>query len=133
METWLQLALTSVVSVVASSGFWAYMQHRDVQKAATTKLLMGLAFEKLTNKGVEYIERGHITMDEFDEYNRYFFGPYQALGGNGVAEQIMNKVSSLPIVSHSRYAGIINNRVQEEHTNNVRTIVRAGYQDPTSQ
>lgn len=132
METWLQLVLASVASFGASSGFWAYMQHKDVRRSATTRLLMGLAYEKLTSLGVQYIENGEITMEEYEEYRKYFYEPYKALGGNGVAEQIMYKVSNLPLASQSRYTGIIGRR-PEENSDNVRTIVRAGYQDPSSE
>lgn len=132
METWLQLALTSVVSILASSGFWAFVQHKDVTRQATTRLLMGLAYDQLTRLGIKYLERGWITKDEFEEYQKYFFEPYHALGGNGVAARIMAEVAQLPLRSHSKYSEIFRNPT-EEYTNNVRVFTRTDQPQAPSQ
>lgn len=133
METWLQTTLTSLVAVIASSGFWAYLMRRDSAKSATTRLLMGLAYEKLMDKGGSYIDRGWLTREEYEDYQKYFYEPYKALGGNGVAERIMNGVSELPIVGQSRYAMMFRtqpNRQSEEFINHVRVVSRE--ESPTS-
>lgn len=122
METWLPLVLTAVVSVLASSGFWAYMQHKGDSKDATTRLMMGVAYEHITTYGIGYINRGWITKDEYEELERNFFKPYKELGGNGVAERVMNEVSRLPFSSHDKYAGIFTNHPQERFINNVRVV-----------
>jgi hypothetical protein len=124
METWLQLAITSIVTLGASTGFWAYLQHKDRAKTATTRLLMGMAYDTITTLGLAYIERGWVTKDEFEELNKYFFVPYKALGGNGVAERIMNEVSRLPFKSHSRYSGIFRNQENQGWVDNVRVVTR---------
>lgn len=129
MDSWLQLAFTPAASIIASaaasSGFWAYIQRRDDTKDATARLLMGMAYDKIVNTGVEYIERGWITKDEYEELQKYFYKPYADLGGNGVAEHIMAEVRRLPIRSQSRYADILNRRQENEGwTNNVRVVSR---------
>lgn len=125
MENGLQIVLTSVVTVLASSGFWAYVMRRDNTKSATTRLMMGLAYEKLMDKGEKYLDRGWISRDEYEDYQKYFYEPYKALGGNGVAERIMNGVSDLPIVGHDRHAMMFHVRHQdEEYSNNVRVVNR---------
>lgn len=106
METWSQVIITSAAAVLASSGFWAFMQRRDTTKSATTRLLMGLAYEKLTFLGLAFIERGWVTKDEYEDYRKYLFEPYRDLGGNGVAERIMQEVTNLPLRSRSKYADI---------------------------
>jgi hypothetical protein len=131
METWLQLALTSLVTLGASSGFWAYLQHKDRAKSATTRLLMGMAYDTITTLGIAYIERGWVTKDEYEELRKYFFEPYRALGGNGVAERVMNEVSRLPFRSHSRYSEIFRNRENEGWVNNVRVITREEHDTPS--
>lgn len=129
METWLQLALTSVASVVASSGFWAYMQRKSVTKSATTRLLMALAYTKITTDGVAIIDRGWVTRDELEELNNFYYEPYKDLGGNGVAERVMIGVQNLPIRHHSRYTDILRD---EGFVNNVRVITpREGQDTPT--
>ena len=107
MEQWVPLILTAAASIVASSGFWAYIQKRDNQKGATSTLLMGLAYDKIVSLGLSYIERGWISKDEYEDYRKHLFEPYKAIGGNGVAERIMADVSQLPLRSHGRYAEII--------------------------
>lgn len=123
MPEWLTLCLTALASIFASSGFWAFMQSRDKTKSATDKLLMGLAYNQLVTKGIEYIERGWVTKDEFEEYEKYYFKPYKALGGNGVAERIWSEVLSLPFHSKSKYEEILNTRKNEEFINHVRVHV----------
>lgn len=120
--------MTSVASVVASSGFWAYMQRKGDSKSATTRLLMGLAYDKVTTSGVEHIERGWVTRDELEELTKYFYEPYRDLGGNGVAERIMTEVKSLPIRSHSKYASIFQPQ-NEGFVNNVRVIAPHAAED----
>jgi hypothetical protein len=128
VETWLQVVAASVASVVASSGFWAFMQRKGDSKSATTRLLMGLAYDKITTSGVEHIERGWVTRDELEELHNYYYGPYKDLGGNGVAERIMTEVRGLPIRSHSKYASIFQHQ-NEGFVNNVRVITPNEAQD----
>lgn len=106
-DTLWQAALAVLLGVIASSGFWAWMSKRDTTKNATTKLMMGLAYDKITFMGIKYIERGWITMDELEDFRKYFYEPYKSLGGNGVAERIMTEVDHLPFKSHSKYTEII--------------------------
>lgn len=124
MEPWLQLILTSIGSFGASSGFWAYVQHKDRTKSATARLLMGIAYKELTSEGLKYLDRGELTKDEYEEYLQFFFEPYKELGGNGLAERIANRVSELPIRSYSRYDEILRNRPSEGFINNVRVVTR---------
>ena len=122
METWVQIVLTAVGTLGASTGFWAYVQHKDQNKTATAQLLLGLAYNVLVTKGMEYIERGWVTKDEYEEYEKYYFQPYKALGGNGVAERIVSEVRSLPFSSKSKYDEVLRKR---EYINNVRVIPAA--------
>jgi hypothetical protein len=124
LDTWLQVAITSLVTLGASSGFWAYLQHKDRAKAATTRLLMGVAYNTITTYGIAYIDRGWVTKDEYEELDKYFFTPYKALGGNGVAERVMNEVKRLPFKSHSQYSGIFRNEQNQGWTDNVRVVTR---------
>jgi hypothetical protein len=128
--SWIQLALTSACSVLAGSGFWAYLQHKSSNNRGTAALLMGLAYDRITTLGIHYIERGWVTRDELEELDKYFFRPYKALGGNGVAERIMMQVNTLPLSSHSRYAEIFRN--QERVIPNVR-VVSPGQQEAAPQ
>jgi len=124
METWLQLAITSLVTLGASSGFWAFLQHKDRTKAATVRLLMGIAYEHIMTFGVAYIRRGWATRDEYEELRKYFYEPYKALGGNGAAERVMNEVDKLPFGPHQGgYEAIFQSREPRE-INDVRVVAR---------
>lgn len=132
MEPWVQMGLTSIITISASSGFWAYILHKSTTRSAVTRLMMGLAYEKVMDKGVAYLDRGWVTRDEYEDLRKYLYEPYKALGGNGVAERIMNGVSELPIVGQSRYAVMFRSQNRtEEFVNNVRVVTREG-QDTTT-
>lgn len=124
MDTWLQVVLTSasaiIASIIASTGFWAYVQRKGEAKSSTTTIVMGLAYDKIITTGVEIVNRGVVTKDELEELNNFYYEPYKALGGNGVAEQIMNRVHELPITHNSRFADIL--PPNEGFVNNVRVI-----------
>ena len=42
MSSWVQMALTVVCAVIASSGFWTYIQKRSEKKDVKTRMLVGL-------------------------------------------------------------------------------------------
>lgn len=97
MGPWLQMAATVFCSVIASSGFWAFVQKKSDKNDAELKMLVGLAHDRITWLGMKYIEAGHITQDEYENLNNYLYEPYQAIGGNGSARKIMQEVNKLPI------------------------------------
>ncbi len=104
MAPWLQTVLTILGAVLASSGFWAFIQEKDKRKAAKNKqtsvesqMLIGLAHDRIIYLGMVYIERGYITQDEYENLYEYLYKPYEKLGGNGSAKRIMIEVNQLPI------------------------------------
>lgn len=60
-------------------------------------MLLGLAHDRIMSLGMEYINRGYITHDEYENLRKYLFEPYEALGGNGSASRVMKEVDKLPI------------------------------------
>lgn len=94
---WLQAILSSLPAIIASSGFWAYVHKKETKRTATSKLLMGLAYEKIVTLGMLHIARGSISEDEYSDFVTYFYQPYKDVGGNGVALRIMEEVSRLPL------------------------------------
>ena len=97
MGIWIQMMLTIIGSVVASSGFWAYIQKKLEKKDIKTMMLIGLAHDRIIYLGMSYIERGWITNDEYENLHDYLYKPYEQMGGNGAAKRIMNEVQKLPI------------------------------------
>lgn len=99
MPTWLQMVVTIVCSVMASSGFWAYIQKRGEKMDNKTKLLIGIAHDRIVYLGMQYIKRGSISRDEYENLHDYLYVPYEAEGGNGSAKRIMKEVDKLPITA----------------------------------
>ena len=95
----LQTLVTIVCAVLASSGFWAWLQKKDDKKSLQSQMLIGLAHDRIVYLGMEYIERGWITKDEYENLNDYLYEPYKALGGNGSAKRIMEGVNRIKIVA----------------------------------
>lgn len=93
----LRMIVTIVTSVLASSGFWAFIQHYLDKNDASKRLLVGIAHDRIMSLGMSYIERGWITADEYENLRVYLYEPYHEAGGNGTATKIMNEVDKLEI------------------------------------
>ena len=91
------MIVTIVCAVIASSGFWAYIQKRNENKDAKSRMLLGLAHDRIIFLGMTYIERGWITQDEYENLHEYLYKPYEEMGGNGSAKRVMTEVNRLPI------------------------------------
>jgi flagellar motor component MotA len=88
--------IAAVGGVITSSGLWAFVQRKTTNHTAHTRLLMGLAYDKIITVGMSYIQRGWVSKDEYEEYLKYLVEPYKDMGGNGVADRISSEVASLP-------------------------------------
>lgn len=94
---WKQTILTVVLTLLGSAGFWGYLEARRAKKDASTRLLVGIAHDRITYLGMKYVERGSITRDEYENLNDYLYEPYAAAGGNGSAKRVMEEVKKLPL------------------------------------
>ncbi len=99
MEPWIQMMITVLCAVIASSGFWAYLTKRSEKKDIKTRMLVGLAHDRIMFLGMQYINRGYITRDEYENLYEYLYKPYEEMGGNGSAKRVMQEVDKLPIRS----------------------------------
>ena len=88
---------TIILSVFASSGFWAFLQYLLNKKDTRTEMLIGLGHDRIVYLGTKYIDRGYITAEEYENLYEYLYRPYEKMGGNGSAKRIMEKVKQLPI------------------------------------
>lgn len=96
MNLW-QSILTIVISIIGSSGLWAFIQSKQDKKDAKTRMLVGLAHDRILCLGESYINRGWITMEEYENLCDYLFDPYEKLGGNGSAKKVVDICKTLPI------------------------------------
>lgn len=95
----IELIVTIVCSVMASSGFWAIVQHFINKNDSSSKLLLGLAHDRIMWLGKSYLKRGYITVEEYENIVTYLYEPYLERGGNGSAKMIMDQVLKLEIRS----------------------------------
>lgn len=96
MLPWIQTVITAIISVLASSGFWAFWSKKHEDQSSRTKLLVGLAHDRIMQSGRYYLDRGWISIDEYENLYDYLYRPYKDLGGNGTAERIMGRLKDLP-------------------------------------
>lgn len=91
-----QVILTIVTALLASSGLWAFLGKKLERNNSERELLVGIGHVELVFFGMQYIERGWITRDEYETLQE-LYKPYVKLGGNGSGKKIMNEVEQLPI------------------------------------
>ena len=114
-DIWVHFILPLLVTLIGSSGFWAFLQYKDTkkqellkeQKAAMESLqdalekqkdvLIGLGHDKIMYLGGKYCERNYITHSEYENLYTYIYLPYKALGGNGSADKMMEQVNKLEL------------------------------------
>ena len=93
---WAQIIVALIGVFGASGGFWSYVNNRHKASNATTMLIMGLSLDRIVETGNGFIERQHVTVDEYGDFRKYLYDPYKKLGGNGTADKIMFEVDKLP-------------------------------------
>lgn len=91
-----QVILTIVTAILASSGLWAFISSRLDKNSSERELLVGIGHVELVFFGMQYIERGWITRDEYETLQE-LYRPYVKLGGNGSGTKIMHDVEQLPM------------------------------------
>ena len=99
IQTRLEVLGAVVAALLASGGYWSYKMSKNNHKTAESKMLMGLAHDRIVELGMKYIERGAITRDEYENLYDYLYLPYKELGGNGSAERVMDVVKQLRITN----------------------------------
>ena len=93
----IQIVITVICSVIASSGFWAWLMKRSEKDDAQVQLLRGIAHNMIIDSGMVYIKRGWISKDEYADFEKYLYEPYDETGGNGLARRVYMEVQKLPI------------------------------------
>lgn len=91
-----QVILTIVTAILASSGLWAFISSRLDKNSYERELIIGIGHVELVFFGMQYIERGWITRDEYETLQE-LYKPYVKLGGNGSGTKIMSEVEQLPM------------------------------------
>lgn len=92
-----ELTNPAVTALLGGSGIWAWLKTRTDRNDSEDKLLLQVARNQLVSQGRFYLDRGYITMDEYEEYESEY-DIYSRLGGNGLARRVFKQVDELPIL-----------------------------------
>lgn len=92
-----RMMFTTLTAVIASSGFWAYLSKKDTSRKAETRMIRGIGHDIIITRGLDYIERGSISKDEYENLIDYLYNPYKEMNGNGSADRIISEVQKLPV------------------------------------
>lgn len=95
-----ELANPAVTALLGGSGIWAWAKSKSERNDTEDRLLLQVAKNQLVHQGREYLKRGYITMDEYEEYE-FEFKVYESLGGNGLARRVFKQVDDLPILPNN--------------------------------
>lgn len=86
-----------ITTVLSGPGIWAWAKTRTDRNKSEDRLLLHVAKSQLVTQGREYLKRGYITMDEYEEYETEY-RVYSNLGGNGLARRVFEQVDELPMM-----------------------------------
>lgn len=92
-----ELANPVITTLLGSSGIWMWAKSKSDRNNHEHALLLGVSKNQLITLGRTYLDRGYITMDEYEEYEEEY-KLYSALGGNGLARRVFKQVDDLPIM-----------------------------------
>lgn len=92
---WVMILVSIISSILASSGVWAVVARVLDRRDVKTEMLIGLGHDRIIALGLEYIQRGYIYYDEFENLHDYLYKPYEKMGGNGSAKRVMDQVKKL--------------------------------------
>lgn len=88
--------LTGAGMIFGSVGFWTFVQHQLDKKSASRQAMLGLMYLGVKMSCSSLLKRGWASTEEIEDIEKYMYEPYKAMGGNGTAEMLMNKVKNLP-------------------------------------
>lgn len=113
--SWVQIVVTVFCTTMASSGFWAFLASRKKTEDASTRLMLGLAHDRIVSRGVKLINQGYVTFDEYEDFMKYLAEPYATFGGNGMAEKIVERVKALDVVSRAQDENMERRRLNDQN------------------
>lgn len=111
--------ITASASVMVSSGLMTYLFTKCIKKDNRTSMLLGLGHDRILYLGMQYLQRGYITKDEYENLYDYLYLPYEKMGGNGSAKRVMEEVNKLPL-----YKSVLNYASEPPANKKVEKVYR---------
>lgn len=96
-----QTLVTIAVALIGSSGVWGVFTMIIQKRNVSTLLLIRIAQHLLVTEAYRLLEQGYMSTDEYKNITKGLYEPYKLLGGNGLAEKLINDVSKLPMRSRN--------------------------------
>lgn len=100
--------LVAIISALSSSGFMSLIlykvQKKDKQKdieSAQSRLLIGLAHDRILSLTDALVKRGNITLKEKRNLE-YLYKPYKEAGGNGDCKIGYEACQKLEVISDDK-------------------------------
>lgn len=105
-QPWVLAVIAALATMFTSGGFWAWLVSKNKKQTAVNQLLLGLAYDRIMDRGMLYIEKKWISKDEYEDFVKLFYDPYIELGGNGLAKKMMQDIQQLEMRGPARYVAI---------------------------
>lgn len=95
-----EMTSSTITALLGSSGIWLWIKTKTDHNNSEDRLLLIVARSQLIEQGRQYLKRGYITMDEYEEYEDQY-KLYSDLGGNGLVRRVFKQVDELPIMPNN--------------------------------
>lgn len=82
--------------IFGSVGFWTFVQHWIDKKSTSRQAMLGIMYLGVKMSCNTLLKKGWASTEEIEDIEKYMYEPYKAMGGNGTAEMLVNKVKGLP-------------------------------------
>jgi hypothetical protein len=103
IEAFIPYILTMIGGIASSGGLWVVIQKRMDAKDVKRQMLLGMAHDRLVYLCMQFISRGWLTKEEYENAYTYLYMPYKKLGGNGTIDRLVEEIRALPIRVGSYY------------------------------
>lgn len=87
-------------ALFGAPGVWAFVKSKTDRNNYGMALLLEVSKNQILELGRVYLDRGYITMDEYEEFEAEY-KLYSTLGGNGLARRVFKQVDDLPIMPNN--------------------------------
>lgn len=94
--TTLQMISTIVVAVIASTGFWTFLQKVVSKPRALDRLVLALTQDRFVAFAQKSIDEGCITRQDY-KILMGIYKPYKEAGGDGLVDKYWAEINKLPL------------------------------------
>lgn len=105
--TTVEMILTIVGAVVASTGFWTFMQKVFSKPRALDKLLLAIVQDRFVSLSQTCIDKGYVTEQQY-KILMDIYKPYKAADGDGLVDKYWSEVNELPLTEERRVTSEVN-------------------------